>query len=282
MGLTRPCVTRVTSPLPYVNSINIARRHGLSVQVIERFTEDVCRACEALQPDILLSCFQPLILSKRLLTLPKLAALNVHPSLLPKYGGIDPVFWALRNGERLMGITVHHIIPKVDAGDIVTQRVVDIPFDYTYEDVDDVLTKTAAELISELVNLAGEGSLPHLPQDLSKRSYYSRPREGDTTITCDQDSQTVQNIMRACYPYRIPIALINGRKVRLWKARVDNASVFLDRAPGQLGSTPDGFLTVQVRGGGQLVIEIASFGLWSILPARLLFAISGIGKHSRQ
>ena len=79
------------------------------------------RASRALAPDFLFSFYYRQMLKPALLALPRRGALNMHGSLLPNYRGRAPVNWAVLHGERETGATLHYMVEKPDAGDIVAQ-----------------------------------------------------------------------------------------------------------------------------------------------------------------
>ena len=71
---------------------------------------------QALQPDFLFSCYYRHMLKQPLLDLPRLGALNLHGSLLPRYRGRCPVNWVLVHGETETGVTLHYMVAKADQG----------------------------------------------------------------------------------------------------------------------------------------------------------------------
>lgn len=75
-------------------------------------------------PDLFISVFLNQIFKPELLSIPRIGALNIHPALLPAYRGLSPVFWALANGEKKTGITIHWIDEKIDSGKIISQKEV--------------------------------------------------------------------------------------------------------------------------------------------------------------
>src|SRR3990167_2933061 len=76
-----------------------------------------------LKPDIIVSsCGQ--IFKRELLELPKIACINRHSALLPKYGGVLPVFWAMYHNEKKFGVSIHIMVEKIDQGDIVCQKAI--------------------------------------------------------------------------------------------------------------------------------------------------------------
>src|SRR5581483_4044619 len=80
---------------------------------------------KSLHPDIIVSsCGQ--IFKDELLHLPTIACINRHTALLPKYGGVLPVFWAMYHEEREFGVSIHYMTPKVDQGNIIAQKKIEI------------------------------------------------------------------------------------------------------------------------------------------------------------
>ncbi|MEM7368795.1 MAG: formyltransferase family protein [Bacteroidota bacterium] len=82
-------------------------------------------AIAALKPDVIISS-NPLYFGKRLLKIPKIACINRHSALLPKYGGVWPVFQAVRSGEKFTGVAVHTMVPKIDRGVVLAQAAIPI------------------------------------------------------------------------------------------------------------------------------------------------------------
>ena len=77
------------------------------------------------KPDIILSSGNQIFQSK-LLSLPKIACINRHTSLLPSYKGIYPIFWCMLNGEKFVGVTVHTMTLNIDGGKILAQKKIPI------------------------------------------------------------------------------------------------------------------------------------------------------------
>jgi len=94
-----------------------------------------------MSPDVIFSLYYRNILSDQILDIPSSGAYNLHGSLLPAYRGRCPVNWVLVNGESSTGVTLHHMVEKADAGDLVGQRKVPIE-----------LEDTAFTLYGKLVN----------------------------------------------------------------------------------------------------------------------------------
>lgn len=81
----------------------------------------------ALRPDLIVTCHFDQILSAETIALARLGGINLHPSLLPKHRGPMPCFWAAAEGASRFGVTVHRLVPRIDAGAILAQRAVAVP-----------------------------------------------------------------------------------------------------------------------------------------------------------
>ena len=109
-------------------------------------------------PDVLLVFGFNWRLPPDVLAVPKLGVLNVHPSALPKYRGPSPVLWAIRNGDPYMGLTVHRMTERIDAGPVLAQ-VDDLPLPdrVTSQDVWELIKAALPELLTEALDRAVRG-----------------------------------------------------------------------------------------------------------------------------
>ena len=140
------------------------------------------------------------ILREELIEAASIGVFNLHPGPLPKYAGLSSPSWAIYNGERRHGVTLHRIVPKIDAGDIVFQQLFDI------EEKDTGLTlflrciQFGVPMVLRLVELAASdpASIPYRPQDLSERSYFGRDAPQEGRIRWDLPARRVYDFVRAC------------------------------------------------------------------------------------
>ncbi len=131
------------------------------------------------RPDVLLSVSTPQRLDEDLLRTPAMAALNIHWALLPRYAGIAPYFWVLRNGEERTGLTVHVMAPELDVGPILRQREVEIRPDDTSLGLQLRLARAGGEeLVAAIAGMPGTLDDAR-EQDLTGRSYFTWPTAGD-------------------------------------------------------------------------------------------------------
>ncbi|MFL5799990.1 MAG: formyltransferase family protein [Actinomycetota bacterium] len=130
-------------------------------------------------PDVLLSVSTPQRISEELLGIPRLAAVNIHWALLPRYAGIAPYFWVLRNGEERTGLTVHLMAPELDVGPVLRRREIEIRSDETMLGLQLRLAWAGGEELLAAIQ-AMPGTLADArEQDLSSRSYFTWPSSSD-------------------------------------------------------------------------------------------------------
>jgi methionyl-tRNA formyltransferase len=199
----------------------LAHRHGIAVFVTHNFDRVWRARIAAMQPSILYSFFYRNLLPQELLNLAPLGSFNLHPSLLPKYRGRSPVNWMIINGEREAGVTLHHMVARADAGDIVAQRAVEIAEDDTALTLYRKLVPLGASIIREYHPLIVAGLAPRRIQDLSAGSYFDRRRPEDGRIDWSWPARRIFNLVRGVtHPYPGAFCFIGGRKLTVWEARV--------------------------------------------------------------
>lgn len=162
------------------------------------------------------------ILPRELLELAPLGALNVHPSLLPKYRGATPIQTALLHGDRETGVSIMLMDQGLDTGDVVVQRRVAIEPDETYGRLHDRLAAIGAELLGQTIGLAQQGELRGRPQ--TGEPTLTRPlAKEDLAIDLSWEPQVVVNRVRAFSPQPAARATIAGETVKILRAHVTPA-----------------------------------------------------------
>jgi methionyl-tRNA formyltransferase len=192
------------------------------------FVEEMRR----LRPDILFSFYYRHLLPQALLDLPKLGAINLHGSLLPKYRGRAPINWVLVRGETITGVTLHFMDARADHGDIIAQRAVPIAIEDTALTLSRKLTDAARQLLADTYPLILSGQAPRIPQDDSAATRVGRRRPADGLIDWSVPSWQVYNLIRAVtHPFPGAFTFLESRRVFLWAARPPGAR----RAPAPPG-----------------------------------------------
>jgi len=203
--------------------------------------------------DFLFSFYYRNMLKARLLESVRRGAYNMHGSLLPAYRGRVPVNWAVINGERETGATLHQMNVKPDNGAIVDQFAVPILPDDSAHDVF-VKVVVAAELcLQRTLPQLLAGTAPHRQQDLSQGAYFGGRCAEDGRIDWQQNARQIHNLVRAVtHPYPGAFADLPAGRLLLWRTRVlDDAGLGAER--GTLRARA-GCLEIHPAGGGVLQV----------------------------
>jgi len=212
-------------------------------------------AMQALQPDFLFSCYYRHMLKQSVLDLPRLGALNLHGSLLPRYRGRCPVNWVLVHGETETGVTLHYMEEKADQGDIVGFKRLPITFEDTALTLFAKMTAAAPELIREAYPLLRAGTAPRLTQNHARASYYGGRTPADGLIDWRHSALQTYNLIRAVtYPYPGAFTFFQGRKLLVWAGQIIAASVTEPVEPGQVTAAVPGEGLLVATGDGHFLI----------------------------
>lgn len=155
---------------------------------------------EQLAPDYVFSFYYRHMIPAKLLACAKIAALNMHGSLLPKYRGRAPVNWAILHGETQTGATLHLMEAKPDAGDIVAQLAVPIGPDETATEVFSKVSQAAVDVLTQVLPRLTQGNVPKTPNLLSQGSYFGGRKPADGQILWQQSAKQVHDLVRAVAP----------------------------------------------------------------------------------
>jgi len=172
-----------------------------------------------LAPDFILSFYYRNMIKPEVLDIPRLGALNLHGSYLPRYRGRVPVNWAVINGETETGATLHYMVEKPDAGDIVDQEKVAIAFTDTAFDVFNKVTEAAATVIRRAWPMLLAGTAKRIPMDLAAGNYCSGRKPADGRIDWTKSAVQIYNLVRGVtHPYPGAFTFLAERKVIIWQA----------------------------------------------------------------
>lgn len=218
----------------------------------------------AFAPDFIFSFYYRRMLAPDVLALAQRGALNMHGSLLPHYRGRAPVNWAVLNGERHTGATLHYMAKKPDAGDIIGQQAVPILPDDTAREVLDKVTVAAEICLDAALPALVAGIAPRSPNDIAHGSYFGARRPEDGRIDWSQDAQSIHNLVRAVAPpYPGALTTVGRRPARVLRTRLPAGNVArVHGATGPPSLTIEGNAMIASCGAGEAlridVLEIDS------------------------
>ena len=207
----------------------------------------------AMKPDFIFSFYYRNMLGRELLAIPKKGAINLHGSLLPKYRGRCPINWAVLNGEKETGVTLHYMTEKPDAGDILAQEKFAVAAADTALDVHEKAAKAAAVLLKKALPKLKKGTLKGIRQDDEKATYYGGRKPADGVIDFTKSAAEIRNLVRAVTrPYPGSFAFLGEKKYIFWQ--VSEVKAAGRAAPGTILATAP--LTIAC-GKGALKVDFA-------------------------
>jgi methionyl-tRNA formyltransferase len=258
--------------------------------------EAIKLGCEVIQPDSIktkafeerLSQIEPEffvvvafghILPKNILAIPKIAAINIHASLLPKYRGAAPIQWAIINGEKETGVTTMLMDEGMDTGDILLGSKVGIEPDDTSETLHDRLAVIGADILIKTLNAFETGDIHPVSQDHSQATYAPSLKKSEGHIDWEKPAEKLESFIRGVTPWPGAFTFHGNMRLKIFKAKP--LPINVDKPPGTvLDGFPDelwiatgegalSILEIQAASGKRLLIKEFLKG-YKITPGTIL------------
>jgi UDP-4-amino-4-deoxy-L-arabinose formyltransferase/UDP-glucuronic acid dehydrogenase (UDP-4-keto-hexauronic acid decarboxylating) len=204
-----------------------ARRLGLPTEPPERVRDPALAGeMRAAGVDLLLNVHSLYLVHDAILEAPRIGCFNLHPGPLPEYAGLDAPSWAIYRGESAHGVTLHWMVPRIDAGPVAYEARFPIAENDTGLSLSLKCVQSGLPLIERLLDDAARGAdgIPRRTQELDRRRYYRRrPPQGgriDWAVPADR----IAAFVRACdyapfpSPWGHPLTALAGRELRVAKA----------------------------------------------------------------
>lgn len=200
----------------------VQKRLGERARILERpdLTKRAAReAIAEVAPDVLLSWFWPKRIPSAVLALAPRGAFGVHPSLLPRWRGPDPYFWALYSGDRETGVTLHRLESEYDTGAVIAQtRVAIAPRENAWQLAKRLDRPSLALLVDCARRLTAGERLAGSPQDPQRVTSAPPPDEALLAIDWQRSAEEIVRLVRAAAPYPGASATLGDETVDVLEA----------------------------------------------------------------
>ena len=228
---------------------------GLPLAEIGSFKDDEARLLADQRPDLLVVVSFGLIIPRWFLDAPSAGAINVHPSLLPKYRGPSPMQWAVRNGDAETGITIIAMTERMDAGDILYQEKTPIGRDEDMAALSVRLSLRAGEILPPVVEkVLAQGMAGAVPQDEGQATYTSMVTKEMGLIDWNAAADEVLRQVSAFVLWPTAYTFLDGRMLKVYRAKIPAGAYPREAGPGTIVSvSPEGIEVA--AGSGSVVIE---------------------------
>ena len=214
-------------------------------------TESARSELAELAPDAVIVAAYGLFLPEKVLRLPRLGCLNIHPSLLPKHRGPSPVATAILDGDEATGVTIMLLDEGIDTGPILAQQETRIAADETAEGLTNRLFELGSNLLIDSLDRWEQGQIVPKPQNDDDASFTRRLEREDGRIDWNQSADSLARRVRAFTPWPGTFTTWRGRTLKVLRARpADGALDGIARNGGQTGRFDHRRLDGQRRAGG--------------------------------
>lgn len=253
--------------------INLAQRSGIPI-FSDASLQQIKSLLLKLQPDCVVVSSYNRILPSEMIALSKF--INVHYSPLPTYRGRANVNWTVINNEPCTAITIHQISPKLDAGNILFQRLIPIHSDHTVADLYQQLNEIQKQYLGETVVQLLSG-YEGVPQVQAEATYCCTRLPEDGEIDWFASTQSIDRLVRALVlPFPGAYTYLHGKKLIIWRAQpVDPAPTYAGRIPGRIvgRSKQAGFVDVLTGDGILRIFEVQLEGEAKTVPTNVIQSV---------
>lgn len=226
--------------LALAHDLNVYQPAGLKAEAVQA---DIA----AVKSDVMIVAAYGLIIPTAVLNMPAKGCYNIHGSLLPRWRGAAPIHRAILAGDAETGVTIMEVVPKLDAGAMVSKQAMPILETDTTQTLYDAISAAGANLmVAAMDTLQATGQLPAQAQDESLVTYAHKLEKSESAVDWTKTAVELSRQVRAFNPFPVATAQFRGETCRLWFATHTD-----DETVGTLGEilSVEGGLVVQCGRG---------------------------------
>ena len=202
----------------------VAKAHGIPVYQPHKIRLDYDFVKE-INPDLILTMAYGQIVPQDLLDIPKMGALNLHGSLLPKYRGAAPIQRAIMNGETETGVTLMEMVDKMDAGRMYGMSKCEITIDDNYTSLCEKIVNCCIDVCNRLLPKYFNGELTGIEQDESEVTFADKIKPDTEKLSLDFSKEQFVNYVRGMSEEPGAYVYLDGEKFKIYKACFSNQSI---------------------------------------------------------
>lgn len=255
----RPCGRGKKLTPPPVKEF--AQTHNIQVFQTESIKndEELKQKLKELNPDFFITFAFGQILTQEVLDIPKIATINLHASLLPKYRGANPIQRVIYEGEEETGITTMITVLALDAGDICLQEKIKITPNMTDKELMDIISDKAPFLMYPTLKQLYNKILTPKKQDDSKMTIAKKFKKEDAIIDWSKTAQQIHNHVRSMTTWPVASTTFNGKNIKILKTEILDEKI-LDSETGSIVKITKDGIAVNTKSGLLLIKEVKPEG----------------------
>lgn len=226
-------------------------------------------------PDLICVAAYGKILTKEILEAPKIACINIHASILPKYRGAAPINRAIIDGEKETGVTIMDMDLGMDTGNIISIERIKIENNDTTESLTNKLSNLGSKQIIKFINeLKIDPIYKSVSQNHGESTLAPKMNQVDGIIDWTKNADEIFNLIRGCSPWPIAHTRIKDKIIKIHKATLDDSPKL---SPGAIKNV-EGNMIVGCKDRNLKIIEIQKSGQKKISAKDFLNGISNISE----
>jgi|WetSurMetagenome_2_1015567.scaffolds.fasta_scaffold10306_1 methionyl-tRNA formyltransferase len=179
---------------------------------------------ESLRPDFIVVVAYGQILPRWVLQSARLAPVNIHASLLPRYRGAAPMPWAIMNGETVTGVSTMIMHEKLDSGPILMQQSLPLPPQMTTGELSSALSEMGAGLLIQTLARLQRNELIPMEQDESVVTWAPRITKEISRISLVNSAREIHNQIRGLNPWPVAFCDFHGVRLHIWRSQLEEKS----------------------------------------------------------
>ena len=222
--LTAPPIKAASQQLSVAHMTSEGERQLRVFQPLRIKAREAIEAIRILNPDVIVAMAYGQILPRELLKIPKIACLNLHASILPRWRGAAPVQAAIAAGDGRTGITVMYMDEGLDTGDILLAKKIDIAPSETGGSLQARLAEIAPESLREAISLLAKGEAPRTAQESKLATYAPKLEREHGRIDWAMPAEVIERKIRAFNPWPGGFMEFDKRKLKIFRATIVHCS----------------------------------------------------------
>lgn len=211
------------------------------------------------KPDMIITCAYGQFIPKELIEYPKYGCINVHGSLLPRLRGGAPIHWAIINGDKVTGMTIMKMSLKMDAGDIISQRSLEIGEDEILDSLYQRMSYLGADLLLETIPSILDGTVKYFPQNEKEATFGLNVKKEEEKISFENSCQDIKNLVRGLNSVPGAYAILEEKRMKIYQVAITNSNSTKGKN-GEIIAVDKESIIVKCKDGNIKILEIALEG----------------------
>ena len=185
-------------------------------------------------PDIIITCAYGQIIPEEILKTPKLGCINVHGSLLPKLRGGAPIHHAIINGDKVTGVTVMTMDKKMDAGDIISTRSIEIPDDMILDDLYTKMSYLGRDLLLDTMPSIIDGTCTHTKQNEEEVTFGFNISKEEEKIDFNCEGIDIKNKVRGLNSTPGAYCIMDNLRMKIYEVEIKENIKYKNKVIGEI------------------------------------------------